>query len=342
MSVNYHKARDCWRCVWREDGRKHYRYFPTEEEARAFDLECSSNHVAKAEQMPTLGELAVLFFRSNPVHHKTKKNVIYFLTGHEKNGRHIFGAGEFLRDRFAERLNRSDLEAMRSALKKRNVSNNTINKYQAYIRSILAWGVDEQLISFNPWREFRRLKVDRPLIRTSLSDILMVYKVAPGWLQWAVLTSYALSLRPGIVELFSLRWDAFFFRYGFVRIRQGKSGQVKTVYPPDWYLPLARARFDQDIAQGVPWVCHRDGRRVLSYSDAWRKALRDAGLSGIRFYDVRHVAASEMLAAGADLSAVAAQLGHSTPQTTASIYIHSLPVAQRRAASLLPDSLFSR
>lgn len=180
MSVNYHKARDCWRCVWREDGRKHYRYFPTEEEARAFDLECRSNHVAKAEQMPTLGELAVLFFRSNPVHHKTKKNVIYFLTGHEKNGRHIFGAGEFLRDRFAERLNRSDLEAMRSALKKRNVSNNTINKYQAYIRSILAWGVDEQLISFNPWREFRRLKVDRPLIRTSLSDILMVYKVAPG------------------------------------------------------------------------------------------------------------------------------------------------------------------
>lgn len=340
MSVNYHKARDCWRCVWVEKGKKRYRYFSTEDEARSFDGHLSAKKAGSKEVL-TLGELMVLYFRANNIHHKTKKNIVYFLAGHERNGRHVAGAGEFLRDRFAERLNRSDLETMRSVLRKRNVSNNTINKYQAYIRSILAWGVDEQLISSNPWREFRRLKVDRPLIRTSLSDILMIYKAAPGWLQWAILTAYALSLRPGIVELFSLRWDSFFFNYGFVRFRQGKSGQLKTVYPPDWYLSLAHDRFRQDSKRGVFWVCHRDGRRVLSYVGAWRRAVKDAGLSGIRFYDIRHVAASEMLAAGADLSAVAAQLGHSTPQTTASTYIHSLPVAQRRAASLLvlPDSL---
>jgi integrase len=53
-------------------------------------------------------------------------------------------------------------------------------------------------------------------------------------------------------------------------------------------------------------------------------------------YDIRHIAASEMLARQADLVAVAAQLGHSTTQTTASNYSHVVPNAQQRAAELLP------
>jgi len=89
----------------------------------------------------------------------------------------------------------------------------------------------------------------------------------------------------------------------------------------------------------IPWVCHRAGRRVLCYQEAWRKAVHDAGLSGLRFYDVRHVAASEMLAAGADLPAVSAQLGHSSTHTTATTYAHAVPGAQQRAADLVPSLL---
>ena len=44
-----------------------------------------------------------------------------------------------------------------------------------------------------------------------------------------------------------------------------------------------------------------------------------------------------MLARGADLAAVAAQLGHSNSHTTAVTYVHVLPEAQFRASSLLPD-----
>ena len=44
-----------------------------------------------------------------------------------------------------------------------------------------------------------------------------------------------------------------------------------------------------------------------------------------------------MLARGADLAAVSAQLGHSNTHTTAVTYVHVLPEAQVRAANLLPD-----
>lgn len=338
MSVVYHRPRNCWRCTWTENKRIKTRYFKTEEEARAFNrerlaLQCSS------ESRLTLGELAVLFYRANAVHPKTKRNVIYFLAGHESKGRHIPGSGEFLRDKFADSLTRIDLEAMREILRSRGLSNTTANKYQAYIHAILSWGVEEQLISCNPWRDFRRLKLRPKIISATLSDIQRVVAVAPDWLSWAILTTYALAMRPGIVELFSLTWDAFNWRMGIVQYRQGKSGMVKRVVPPVWYLDQALVRYHADMSAGIPWVCHRAGRRVLCYQDAWRKAVQAAGVSGLRFYDVRHVAASEMLAAGADLPAVSAQLGHSSTHTTATIYAHAVPGAQQRAASLVPALL---
>ncbi len=335
MGVLFHRPRNCWRCTWSQNGRQVSRYFKTEEEARAFDRERLERECS-GESRLTLGELAVLFYRSNQIHAKTKRNVIYFLAGHERDGKHIAGHGEFLRDKYADSLTRLDLESMREILRGHRVSNTSCNKYQAYIHAILAWGVDEQLISRNPWRDFRRLKVQRKIISATLADVCRVVAVSPDWLSWSILTTYALAMRPGIVELFSLTWDAFNWRLGVVQYRQGKSGAVKRVVPPAWYLTEAAARYGADMAAGIPWVCHRAGRRVLSYHEAWRKAVQDAGLSGLRFYDVRHVAASEMLAAGADLPAVSAQLGHSSMHTTATIYAHAVPGAQQRAASLVP------
>lgn len=335
MSVSFHKPRNCWRCSWYKDKRKHYRYFKTEDEALAFDRERLERQCSEESRL-TLGELTVLFYRSNSIHWKTKRTVIYFLAGHERNGVHVPGSGEFLRDKYADSLTRLDLETMREILRARRVSNTTINKYQAYIHAILVWGVDEQLISRNPWRDFRRLKIQRKIITATLSDVRRIAAVAPDWLSWAIQTTYALSMRPGIVELFSLTWDAFHWRLGVVQYRQGKSGSIKRVVPPDWYIEEAKRRYAEDMAAGIPWVCHREGRRVLCYHDAWRKAVQDAGLHGLRFYDVRHVSASEMLAAGADLPAVSAQLGHSSTHTTATIYAHAVPGAQQRAASLVP------
>jgi integrase len=75
------------------------------------------------------------------------------------------------------------------------------------------------------------------------------------------------------------------------------------------------------------------------YQDAWKKAVQSAGVPDLRFYDVRYVVASEMLAAGAELPAVSAQIGHSSTHTTATIYAHAVPGAQQRAASLVPALL---
>ena len=56
----------------------------------------------------------------------------------------------------------------------------------------------------------------------------------------------------------------------------------------------------------------------------------------MRPYDIRHIAATEMLARGADLAAVAAQLGHGNVATTGGTYAHVTPGSQARAAALMP------
>ena len=90
-----------------------------------------------------------------------------------------------------------------------------------------------------------------------------------------------------------------------------------------------------DMTRGILLVCHNNGSTVYSYHKAWLSACRRAGVR-LRFYDIRHIAASEMLARGADLSSVAAQLGHTSVSTTGSFYAHVAPGSQLHAAGLMP------
>ncbi|MFT4300381.1 MAG: tyrosine-type recombinase/integrase [Desulfovibrio sp.] len=310
---------------YRADGHWKQRSFKIEQEAIAFDLEQSQPH---DNEDITMGELLMVFVRSRPDLHRTTKNSLAWLFSDD-------GPCAFMRDKYAEALNRRDLEMLREGMRARDVTNNTINHYQAYIQSVLAWGVEQELIQRHPW-QFKKLKVVKPIVTADLPSLLMVYRQLPEYMQWAVKTAFFLALRFGHVELFSLQWSAFDWQRRQVVIRQGKSGKLKTVLIRNQaYYEEAMGRFAQDMRNGVPLVCHRHGMRVLAYRTAWLLACRRAGVK-MKPYAVRHVAATTMLANGADLAAVAAQLGHSSVATTGSTYAHVTPLGQAHAAESMP------
>ena len=86
----------------------------------------------------------------------------------------------------------------------------------------------------------------------------------------------------------------------------------------------------------ISYVCHKNGKRVYSYREAWAWAISRAGVAHFPMYHIRHIAVSEALAMGADLAAVSAQAGHSSVTTTSSFYAHVIAGAQQRAAALMP------
>lgn len=79
------------------------------------------------------------------------------------------------------------------------------------------------------------------------------------------------------------------------------------------------------------------GGRYTQISSSWDSLRRRAGITDCPLYTVRHMAASLMLEAGADIAAVAAQLGHKDVTTTGAFYTHAVAGAQEKAAQDIPE-----
>ena len=97
-----------------------------------------------------------------------------------------------------------------------------------------------------------------------------------------------------------------------------------------------RTAYGQDLA-GRGW--DRRWRLVAFAVPEDRRAARDAlrdrlGLP-VRLHDLRHTAASLMLAAGVPLKVVSEALGHSSIAITADVYSHVTPDLRREAADAL-------
>jgi integrase len=75
---------------------------------------------------------------------------------------------------------------------------------------------------------------------------------------------------------------------------------------------------------------------------SFKEHLRAAGLStAIRFHDLRHTAATLLLAAGVNVKVVSEMLGHSSVAITLRIYAHVLPHMQQAAVSVMDGLLTS-
>ena len=68
---------------------------------------------------------------------------------------------------------------------------------------------------------------------------------------------------------------------------------------------------------------------------AFRRTLKRAGLPAFQLYDLRHTYASLLLAAGAPITYVSAQLGHANPTTTLRYYAKWIPSQGRRWVEVL-------
>ena len=75
----------------------------------------------------------------------------------------------------------------------------------------------------------------------------------------------------------------------------------------------------------------------------FKRVLRKAELRSIRFHDLRHTFASQLLSNGTNVLYVSQQLGHANPAITMKIYAKWIPRdGQREAMNKLPSLSNSR
>ena len=88
------------------------------------------------------------------------------------------------------------------------------------------------------------------------------------------------------------------------------------------------------VNDDTPVFRYRDGSPFLprSFSGAFTKIMRRAGLEGYRLHDARHAHASLMLRQGVHPKIVQERLGHAKVGTTLDVYSHVTPGLQQAAA----------
>lgn len=123
-------------------------------------------------------------------------------------------------------------------------------------------------------------------------------------------------------EVLGLQWKAVDLVRGLVSLSPGttKNGQGRT-YPVNAHAELSRLLQEQrqittaiERSEGriVPWVFHRNGAEIRDMGDAWKRAVREAGVPGRLFHDLRRTAVRDLERARVPRSVAMKLTGHLT------------------------------
>ena len=256
------------------------------------------------------------------------------------------------------------LTSFYSRLRKDGVGPRTLQLVHAVLRRALRHAVRQELIPRNP-----ASLVDaptytaKPISPLTSAQIAKLLKAAQGDRLEALYVLAVLSgARQG--ELFALRWRDFNPRNATLQIRfsqQDVNGVVAVTETKTdasrrlIYLPAIavkalrehRARMKVERAatgtDDAIFVAPEGGplRRKNVLSRSFKPLLKRAGLPDVRFHDLRHTYATELLTSGADPKVIQAQLGHSKIGVTLDTYAHLVPSLAKGAVAKL-DARFGK
>jgi integrase len=180
---------------------------------------------------------------------------------------------------------------------------------------------------------------------------------------WPTLIALATGMRRG--EILALRWRNLDLDRGIARVVESleqakaglrfkppKTGKARVIALPGFAVDelrrLKRQQAEELIALGIrqdggALVCGRaDGEPVQPRSLTHEFTLlvaRSKVIPRIRFHDLRHSHASQLLLAGVHPKVAQERLGHSTITTTLDLYSHVTETTQEDAASKI-DAAF--
>jgi len=235
------------------------------------------------------------------------------------------------------------------------------------LRAALSRAVEQQIIARNPADVFRKRlpKIERRNLITLSTEqsVQLLQAIKHTRTYWPALIALVTGMRRG--EVLALRWRNVDFDNATVRVveslEQTKSGlrfkapkteKTRAIALPAFAVDELRRRQAEQTEElalcgirqvGQILVCGQpDGRPLQPRSlthEFTRLVRRVADLPRVRFHDLRHSHATQMLLAGVNPKIAQERLGHSTITTTLDLYSHVTDTMQNDAAARL-DAAF--
>ena len=264
------------------------------------------------------------------------------------------------------KLDVATLDSFYRALTKKNLAPATVRQAHAVIRSALKQGVKWDWIPINVAEKASPPRLRKATTKTPepVDVSRLVERAAAGrYPEFATLLHLAVITGARRGELCGLRWSDLDTKRAELLIQRSmyettereilekdtKTHQARRIALDDGTMrELERHRtwmesrsefcgvaldthayLFSDHESGIePW-------RPDRVSLAFRRLCAELELPGIRFHDLRHFAATNLLAAGIDVRTVSGRLGHANAATTLGTYAHFVGAADRHAADVL-------
>lgn len=270
------------------------------------------------------------------------------------------------------KLTAEQLEDAYSDLSSKKLAQSTIYQLHSIIRASLTLAVKRGHVPLNAAKSVvsppqpKAQTKKEAFSRADQAALKLVLGTSRSRARWEL----ALGLGPRPGEVLGLEWKHVNFEERSILIEQQiqmidkqltlvpyvKSGASNRKIPLPGYLAklleahrdeqlseriIAGAKWEEWAPDGEPhaWVFtsyKRPGRPITPGGDdtQWRQLLEKAGLPASPPYRARHTAASEMIAAGIDITVVAEIMGHSI-KVLQEVYAHAIEERKIAAAGVL-------
>ncbi len=249
---------------------------------------------------------------------------------------------------------------------KKGLAKDSIRLYLASLKVLYNQAIDDKIVKDNPTKElgkfYRQAKRKHEEISplTEEESLLFLEKTLEyeGKHYPLFLGALHTGMRSG--ELAGIQWTDIDWNGKFIEVRRAinrfcKVDTVKTkngrrrVDLSDHLLEtlkdLRKQKQEEALKEGrneiSEWIFANRSGGFVNINNVkarnFKRVLRKAGIRDIRFHDLRHTFASQLLSNGTNVLYVSQQLGHANPGITMGIYAKWIPnEGQREAMNKLP------
>jgi integrase len=206
----------------------------------------------------------------------------------------------------------------------------TINRELACLKHMFSLAIKWKMADENPVKEVQLFQEQQIEMRILARDEIdrLVANASPR-LKPILLIALNTGMRKG--EILPLRWHDVDLDNQFFFLKQTKSNKPRKIPMSGFVTDVLRSiKKTGEFVFANP----KTGKPISDLQTGFKAACRKAGISDLRFHDLRHTAATYMIIGGIDLVTVKEILGHATIQMTMR-YAHPTPENKRHAVEVL-------
>ncbi|MFC2142056.1 tyrosine-type recombinase/integrase [Acidobacteriota bacterium] len=221
-------------------------------------------------------------------------------------------------------------------MRRSKVSGSTVNRELSCLKHMLNLAIDEGLLLVNPVRKVRffpeQNTIDR-ILSPEEKEKLLAH--SNGLIRAAIVIGLNTGMRRG--EILCLQWSQIDFERGFIKVLKTKSGKSRFIPINSLVFITLKKLQEQKTHDVFVFWNERTRKPIQDIKKGYKKACQDAGIENLRFHDLRHNFASNLVENGVDIVTVSELLGHSDINLTAKRYSHPSPHHKKKAVEGLID-----